>query len=187
MLVTHEREKLLNALIYYSENVLYPGKTKLFKLLHFLDFLHYKNTGRSVTGLDYFAWARGPVPKELYNEWDKPKPDFIEHLAKKSERFPNGTIRKRIVKRKKFDPSWFSPYELELMEAIAKEHFSKNADEISERSHFETEPWHEVWEVRGNKKGEIPYKLVLERQGSKEDMEVLDKAKEYREIQKNHA
>jgi len=42
----------------------YPefGKTKLFKLLYLLDFHHFRETGRSVTGLEYRAWKHGPVP-----------------------------------------------------------------------------------------------------------------------------
>jgi uncharacterized phage-associated protein len=38
------------------------------KLLYFLDFIHFKQTGKCVTGLDYYAWKRGPVPKKLFDE-----------------------------------------------------------------------------------------------------------------------
>ncbi|MFC1858011.1 Panacea domain-containing protein [Thermodesulfobacteriota bacterium] len=38
------------------------------KLLYFLDFIHFKHTGKSVTGLDYYAWQMGPVPRDLYEE-----------------------------------------------------------------------------------------------------------------------
>src|SRR5947209_11343888 len=76
MIITHDREKLLNALAYFIENTSWYGKTKLYKLLYFLDFEHFKETGRSVTGLDYFAWEMGPVPAALQNEIENPKPDF---------------------------------------------------------------------------------------------------------------
>ena len=182
MLVERNREKLLNALIYFSENVLYLGKTKLFKLLNYLDFLHYQKTGRSVTGLRYYAWEKGPVPKDLQNELKRPSKDFNEHFYKKLEVFGGGKQRERLVARKKFNPSWFSPYELELMDMLAKKHFNDNAMDISESSHFETGPWHEVWEVRGDKQAEIPYDLVLLRRGNAEDTEVMEIAKEYREL-----
>jgi hypothetical protein len=59
MIVTHHREKLINAIIYLADHTRYCGKTKLLKLLYFLDFSHFKQTGKSVTGLDYFAWQMG--------------------------------------------------------------------------------------------------------------------------------
>ncbi|WP_217994559.1 Panacea domain-containing protein [Rodentibacter caecimuris] len=37
-------------------------------MLYFLDFEHYKQVGRSVTGLDYSAWKMGPVPVDLHEE-----------------------------------------------------------------------------------------------------------------------
>ena len=186
MLITREREKLLNALIYFTENVRFSGKTKLFKLLYYLDFLHFEQTGRNVTGLRYFAWDQGPVPKELYAELKKPKPDFIEHLAKYKKPLFGGGTRQELKPRKKFDENFFSPFELELMESLAKEHFNHNAEDMSEKSHFETGPWHETYEVQKQVSGEIPYEFTLTRRGNKEDMEILELAKEYQEIESNY-
>jgi len=62
MIITHQRDKLINAIIYLSSNTNYCGKTKLMKLLYFRDFKHFRQTGKSVTGLDYYAWEMGPVP-----------------------------------------------------------------------------------------------------------------------------
>jgi uncharacterized phage-associated protein len=72
MLVEHSREKLINSIIYFLKNTKNCGKTKLFKLLYYLDFMHFRETGRSVTGLDYYAWDFGPVPKKLYDEINNP-------------------------------------------------------------------------------------------------------------------
>ena len=68
MIITYHREKLLNAIIYMANNTMFCGKTKLLKLLYFLDFKHFKQTAKSVTGLDYYAWEKGPVPKKLFEE-----------------------------------------------------------------------------------------------------------------------
>lgn len=78
MLITHNREKLINTIIYFANKVDKCGKVKLFKLLYFLDFEHYKLTGRSVTGLDYYAWKMGPVPVALYDEMESPEPDMAK-------------------------------------------------------------------------------------------------------------
>ena len=76
MFVTHKREKLINAIIYFVRNTKHCHKLKLFKLLSFLDFEHYRQTGRSVTGLHYDAWPKGPVPSHLDEELEKPGSDL---------------------------------------------------------------------------------------------------------------
>ena len=54
---------MLNAIIYMANNTMFCGKTKLLKLLYFLDFKHFNQTAKSVTGLDYFSLEKGTVPK----------------------------------------------------------------------------------------------------------------------------
>jgi uncharacterized phage-associated protein len=73
MIIDHSREKLLNLIAYFVKHTKNCKKTKLFKLLYYADFRHFKETGRSITGLKYFAWQWGPVPKELYAEMEHPK------------------------------------------------------------------------------------------------------------------
>lgn len=70
MLQNRSREKFIQAILYFAHNVAALGKVKLFKLLYLLDFDHYRQTGRSVTGLEYRAWKMGPVPAELVQQWD---------------------------------------------------------------------------------------------------------------------
>ncbi|WP_092276965.1 MULTISPECIES: Panacea domain-containing protein [unclassified Duganella] len=53
---------------------------QLWKLLYFRDFQHYRDVGRSVTGLQYFAWPKGPVPVELQNEVEQPAADMQQKL-----------------------------------------------------------------------------------------------------------
>ena len=187
MLIQRDREKLLNALIYFSENVMYAGKTKLYKLLNFLDFLHFEKTGRSVTGLKYFALEMGPVPLELQSEWSHPKSDFRSALRHQIKVLPGNKKRFSLKPLKKFDESVFSPFEFELIQRLAKKHFKDNAEDMSEFSHFETGPWHEVWEEQNAHNQEIPYDLVLLRRGSDKDLEILDLAKEHEEIKNNYA
>ncbi len=186
MLVNRNREKLLNALIFFSENVQYPGKTKLFKLLNYLDFLHFQKTGRSVTGLEYYAWDRGPVPVDLYKEWKRPKKDFIAHVVKSKRVLFNKNTREELQPKKAFNESYFSDFELSLMRQLAKDHFRENADEISESTHFETGPWHEVFEVQNDVSGHIPYELVLNRRGNEEDAKILALSVERQEIMDNY-
>ena len=48
MLVSHERGKMINAIIYFADHTRHLGKIELFKLLYLLDFEHFSQTGRSV-------------------------------------------------------------------------------------------------------------------------------------------
>ena len=48
MLISRNREKLINAIVYFAANTQHCGKVKLFKLLYLLDFAHFRETGRGV-------------------------------------------------------------------------------------------------------------------------------------------
>ena len=48
-----------------------PFKTKMNKLLFYSDFLHYKKTGFSISGLTYMAITHGPVPKNYGSIYDR--------------------------------------------------------------------------------------------------------------------
>lgn len=181
-----QRLKLLNALTYFSENTIWAGKVKLFKLLYFLDFIHFEKTGRSVTGLTYNAWPLGPVPEDVDNEWAKPSVDFNEHFIRDNHELKTGRVRQAIRPRKVFRPEIFTERELNLLELLAKRHFRHTAKDMTDASHFETGPWDEIYKVQGRKQAEIPYELALLRRGNPEDMEVLEMAKEYEQLTLNY-
>jgi uncharacterized phage-associated protein len=120
MLITHKREKLLNAIIFFASNTHFLGKTKLFKLLFFLDFEHFKDTGRSVTGMDYFAWPMGPVPNSLATEIEKPEADMLSKIQ--FSKVPAGNAyRLAVAPLAKFDATHFSKRELRIMAKLAEE------------------------------------------------------------------
>jgi hypothetical protein len=75
VLISRNRQKLIQAAVYFASRTEGCGKVKLFKLLYLLDFAHFRETGQSVTGLDYVAWKLGPVPIEMAQEWDQLEPD----------------------------------------------------------------------------------------------------------------
>lgn len=76
-----ERRKLFEAIGFFYKNTKKFGLVKLFKLLYFLDMLHFRETGRSVTGLVYTALPYGPVPLKLYAETTKPEADLAARKA----------------------------------------------------------------------------------------------------------
>ena len=157
MIITHNREKLINSIIYFARNTKYCGKTKLLKLLYFLDFKHFKQTGKSVTGLDYFAWRMGPVPQELFEEISgRMKPDLkaaIHELT--DEEF------QKIRPNKKFDNQYFSNREMKLIEEIAFIFNDAKADEMIESTHLKNEPWDRTIKEKGEFK-QIDYMLAID-------------------------
>jgi uncharacterized phage-associated protein len=163
MLITHEREKMINAIIFFANNTRYFGKIKLCKLLFFLDFEHFKETGRSVTGMDYFAWKMGPVPVELYEEIDAPEPDLaecVEFTEKPTRQGPMLVVKPLI----EFNDSYFSKRELRILRQLANEFYDTKAEDIIEATHLENKPWHQVYVQEGKRKSCIPYDLALRKQ-----------------------
>ncbi|MBL7179253.1 MAG: SocA family protein [Desulfobacterales bacterium] len=180
MIITHHREKLINAIIYFSENTQKCGKTKLLKLLYFLDFRHFKQTGKSVTGLDYYAWDMGPVPRDLFNELsDKMKPDLraaIKELPKEGFQ--------KIIPKKKFNAEYFSKREIELLENISYIFRDANADEMVESTHLENEPWDKTLKEKGEKE-KIDYMLSIDNiDDSLSTAEAIDRKEEISEMHK---
>ena len=167
MLVNHEREKLVEAVVFFAANVRKLGKTKLYKLLYFLDFQHYRDTGRPVTGLDYFAWPKGPVPKALHEELDAPSQDWQGRVAFTKKSWSKGPML-AVRALSPFDPKLFSKRELRLMEQLAADFKDADAASMVDATHLENQPWHEIYEVRHAKQTQIPYSLALRKQDDTE-------------------
>ncbi|MDE3023138.1 MAG: SocA family protein [Pseudomonadota bacterium] len=173
MLISREREKLINVIIYFASNTQFPGKTKLCKLLYFLDFEHYKETGRSVTGMNYYAWKMGPVPVSLYEEMDKPSLDLAAKVEFSEKKIPNGATMLFIKPIRKFDNSYFSKREMRIMKNLVREYRNKKAEDMIEATHLENEPWHKIYVEQGKLQQLIPYSLALRRQEKEEMNEII--------------
>jgi uncharacterized phage-associated protein len=163
MLINHDREKLCQAIVFFAENTQKLGKTKLFKLLYFLDFEHFKLRGRSVTGMDYFAWPKGPVPKALFEEFEHPAKD-LSACAQFSKIPTHRGGMNKVTALKTFDARVFSKRELSIMKSLAERYRGATADEMIEVTHLENRPWHQIYEVSGRRQAKIPYELALNRQ-----------------------
>jgi hypothetical protein len=84
------------------------------KFLFFLDFCHFRQTGKSVTGFDYYAWEMGPVPKALFEELNAMKKDLRAaiNIAASGE-------FQQIAPKKEFDATHFTKRERELLEKLS--------------------------------------------------------------------
>jgi uncharacterized phage-associated protein len=169
LLVSHEREKLINAIIYFAQNTRYLGKVKLFKLLYLLDFEHFRMTGKSVTGLDYYAWKFGPVPVALYQEWEAPEAD----------------LRKAVRALANFDDSQFTKRELQIMQNLASQHRDAKSPDMVDLAHVENGAWAKVWNNGQGLNNLIEYRLAIGENDPNRDA-ILESAKEYEAIAASH-
>jgi uncharacterized phage-associated protein len=173
MFVDRSREKLINAIVYFSKYA-ECSKTKLLKLLYLADFEHFRETGRSITGLNYYAWKLGPVPTKLYAEFEDPEADFSNAIAIKPAEF-NGTAGVVAVPKVEFNAGIFTGRELKVLETIAREHGRKTAGALVELTHKQGSPWHKVYTPEADNE-RIPYELALE--GSPDKDRLLEAKRE---------
>jgi hypothetical protein len=177
MFVSHNREKLINAIIYFTKETKHCHTLKLFKLLNFLDFENYRQTGKSVTGLEYKAWPNGPAPSELWHEFLNPRPDLAQAVLVNLVRddMTHEPKRREIKGRRPFDSKHFTKREREIMEKLAFFFRDARGDDMSEVSHARNLPWGKVYQ-RGRGNGRvIPYELALESAPVIPDMPSLDR------------
>ncbi|MBS3918077.1 MAG: SocA family protein [Deltaproteobacteria bacterium] len=182
ILINHNREKLLNALVYFSKNTNLCGKTKLFKLLYFLDFIHFRETGRSVTGLDYYAWDKGPVPQDLFHELKQPDKDLKDTIALLKQSDDEDDKLCKVIAKRPFDPKYFSKREKKIMEYLSfifKEALAKNMVEIT---HLTGTPWDKTMKERGPGK-KIDYSLAIDgSKGALTSEEIKERISEVKEV-----
>lgn len=161
------REKLINAILYFAANTKLCGKTKLVKLLYYLDFMHFRETARSVTGLTYGAWQFGPYPTEFARELDNPPADLRAAIT--IQKAANGSFL-GVKPRKRFNSEVFSPREKRLLEKIAFIFKDARADDMVEASHLPNHPWDRTIKAKGEK-AEIDYMLAIDSQAGSISLE----------------
>jgi uncharacterized phage-associated protein len=180
VLISRSREKLINAIVYFAANTRHCGKVKLFKLLYLLDFTHFRETGRSVTGLDYRAWKMGPVPFDLMQEWDDLEADMAQAIAIIPEKVID-FIRELVMPKVAFDGSLFTPRELRLMQDLS----TNFADELTKPligfTHEERGPWDKIWDGGKGNNERIPYALAIPDSDPNREA-ILESAREYEGI-----
>lgn len=177
MLKSHEREKLINAAVFFAERTNDCGKIKLIKLLYLLDFAHFRQTGRSVTGSEYVALQMGPVPRGLFAEWDSLAPDFAEAIEIVPEKVFDH-YRERVVPRRPFDAEHFTPRELRIMEELAMRFRDDLSKPMVGVTHAESGPWSTIWDNGRGAWNQIPYALAVAPNDPHRDA-VLESAAEF--------
>ena len=178
MFINHNKEKISNAITYFLNRTSWSGKKKIYKLLFILDFEHFKQTGRSVTGFDYFAWRMGPVPAELDEAIDNNSEDILDNFDIEVQKGKRNIKTVYLQPKKEFDARFFSRRELQLLENIAERFEMSSGDDMVWFTHREDEPWYRVWEIEKRRFDKIPYEYVLDELEKSDKENILEVARE---------
>lgn len=152
-----ERQKLLEVAAFFVAKTRHCGLVKLFKLLYYTDMLHFRETGRGVTGLVYQAWPYGPVPPRLYEEIQQPEPDMRAVLSIQSP--PRGNADESSPRATKIavvrDPGTgdLTKRELRIVREVAEMFRDVTAEQISDISHAKNGPWDKAKKAGSGKWG----------------------------------
>lgn len=184
MIVSRDREKLINAIIYFLNNTKYCHTLKIFKLLNFSDFEHFRQTGRTITGLEYNALPKGPVPLKLLEEIKRNgDPDMREAIAlyEVKDDITNELLLRIIKPKAKFNEKLFSKREMQILDRVAEFFKETKAEDMSLISHGIKKPWRKIYDNgKGNGKP-IPSEMALDGDNIVHDAATIDKEElEYR-------
>lgn len=162
ILTQSERQRLLQAVVYFASSTKNCGKIKLFKLLYLLDFEHFRQTGKSATGLDYQAWKFGPVPVELMAEWEDLGPDLaglVDIVEEKIIDFERQAVR--VKDGVAFDSEPFSPRQLRIMRELSERYRDTYSAKMIDVTHAQNGAWDRVWQNGDGAFHAIPYELAI--------------------------
>lgn len=130
-----------NAVLYFIKycNNKYLGVTKLNKLLYYLDFISYRDRGKSFTGDAYIHDQYGPVPASIGEVLTTLKSDGAIDASAVS--YKDGEkIRFEIKDATQFDEKIFSKEQKELLKSICDEFGGWPTEKIVAQTHLEA-PW----------------------------------------------
>ena len=149
-------EKITEMVVYFSDK-LSPFKTKMNKLLFYADFLMFKQSCFSISGMRYKAIDMGPVPINFQS--------IFEYLANKNEieilatEFPQGYIGEQFKAKnnRPFRVELFSENELNVLEKVANVFKPTSTNQMIEISHLE-----EAWKKNEKNKSVISYEYAFD-------------------------
>ena len=164
----HRREKLRNAALFFVQADKTVGLTKLMKLLFYLDFRLYRETGESLTGETYEAWNFGPVPADVWREL-RLREDTGMNLksvlkvitTQADPRDETLGIKLVAVPKAKFSNKYFTGREIKELKDISEMFHGTPAYLVVKASHAPNDPWDVTLKKHGEK-AHIDYELALD-------------------------
>lgn len=149
-------EKFTEMVVYFSEHIK-PYKTKMNKLLFYADFLMFKQSCFSMSGVRYHAIEMGPVPHNFQSVFEYLANEHVIDIS--FIEFPNGGFGEQFIARKDrpFNSALFSDLELDVLKKIVTTFKTTSTYDIIEISHLE-----KAWKENEQTKNVISYEYAFE-------------------------
>ena len=182
------RKKLLNAVLFFASNTKRVNLGKLSKLLYFLDFIHFNQTGYPSIGLKYYAFEKGPVPRDFWLEIrDADVPEDFKGkivLIRRTDDFEPNYKEVEIRALEKPDLSVFTQREIEVLDELAFVYKEATASDMSEVTHLPKQPWDITRKEKG-KNQPIDYLVSISEESAVSLDDAADSLKEHFEVVHN--
>jgi uncharacterized phage-associated protein len=133
---TPDVPKFLQMVLYFAV-CCHPVKTKLNKLLFYADFLHYCQTGRSISGLTYIAIQHGPVPKRFGTLFEMAEFHGLVTVERRETADGHEMNIFHPASEVTFDKYLFNDTENKSLETVAKKLGNQTMNKLVELSHQE--------------------------------------------------
>ena len=134
-----DKKKIGNAVVYIANRVSNLSKTKLLKLLYFMEEYSTVRFQTPFLGVTYEVWQAGPVVKDIFIDLSE-TPILLDGYIKKVI-INNKTYIKPIVD---FSDEEFSDNDMIVMDDIIKRYGDKPAKELVNITHNENSLWYMV-------------------------------------------
>ena len=149
-------EKFTEMIVFFSEKI-EPFKTKMNKLLFYADFLMFKQSCFSISGVRYRAIEMGPVPNNFQSIFE-----YLENnnfIDIQYTQFPQGYTGEQFKARKEkpFNQAVFSETEIAVLNKVAEVFKESSTNNIIETSHLE-----DAWKMNVKEKNVISYKYAFD-------------------------
>lgn len=136
-MINYDNTKFKELLLYVSERSVgdpHFGKTKLNKILYYIDFQSYGMFGKPVSGAEYVRRPHGAVPRQIVQA-RRELEESGDARVEATVRF--GHPQGRLVAQRPADTSVFSKSEMELIDDVLRVLRDMNNVEVSELCHRE--------------------------------------------------
>lgn len=138
-LTRNDREKLGNTVVYIASHTKCLSKTKLLKLLYFMEEYSVRRFHTPFLGLPYEVWQAGPVVKDVFIDLSETPVLLDGYVAKQV--MGEATY---IIPVKAFCDDEFSDNDMLVMDEVIKRYGGKTAKELVGITHQKGSLWYKV-------------------------------------------
>ncbi len=132
-----DKEKLGNTVVYIASHTSYLSKTKLLKLLYFMEEYSVRRFHTPFLGLPFEVWQAGPVVKDVFIDLSE-TPVILDGYVTKQIK-GDATY---ILPIKEFCDDEFSDNDLVVMQEVVKRYGNKTAKELVALTHKKGTLWY---------------------------------------------